>query len=168
MTIESQIDRSDKENSKPSSSSNNKQSQKVTAGLNTKLTNDPRVHCCLYFLSPQNPHRLRAVDVEAMKSLGDKVNLIPVIAKADTLTAEELVEFKAMVLEQLSSHNIKVFQIPELTTLQQQFDPELQQENKKNKVCKVVMCLFCHKTSIGVGLCSGFVPVCYLWQQQPS
>ncbi|XP_063720348.1 protein peanut-like isoform X2 [Symsagittifera roscoffensis] len=125
MTIESQIDRSNnKENSKYSKSS---------TGLSTKLQNDPRVHCCIYFLSPQNPHRLKAVDVEAMKSLGDKVNLIPVIAKADTLTPEELKDFKAMVLKELDTHGIKLFQIPEVSSLQQQLDPELGPENKKYK-----------------------------------
>ena len=85
-------------------------------------------------------NRLKAVDVEAMKSLGDKVNLIPVIAKADTLTPEELKDFKAMVLKELDTHGIKLFQIPEVSSLQQQLDPELGPENKKYKVqCCVIL-----------------------------
>ena len=69
-----------------------------------------------------------------MKSVGERVNLIPVIAKADTLTPEELKAFKQMVLAEIATHDIKVFQIPEPTALQQQLDPELAQENKKYKV----------------------------------
>jgi septin 7 len=41
--------------------------------------------------------RLKLLDIEAMRQLHDKVNLIPVIAKADTLTEEEVVGFKARV-----------------------------------------------------------------------
>jgi septin 7 len=40
---------------------------------------------------------LKQIDIEFMRKLHDKVNLIPVIAKADTMTEEELREFKARV-----------------------------------------------------------------------
>ena len=46
--------------------------------------------------------RLRALDVELMKQVHDKVNLIPVIAKADTLTKEELLAFKKRIVEDLA------------------------------------------------------------------
>ena len=140
MTIESQVDRCENKENKTSSqksaSSANSQSNSSKKVLSTKLSNDPRVHCCLYFLSPQNPHRLKAVDVQTMKSLGDKVNLIPLIAKADTLTAEELKDYKQMVNQQIAANDIKVFDIPDLTPEQQQSDPEMNRENKKLKVGK--------------------------------
>ena len=41
--------------------------------------------------------RLKPIDVEFMRQLHTKVNLIPVIAKADTLTDEEVADFKARV-----------------------------------------------------------------------
>ena len=41
--------------------------------------------------------RLKPIDVEVMRQLHTKVNLIPIIAKADTLTDEEVAEFKARV-----------------------------------------------------------------------
>jgi septin 7 len=41
--------------------------------------------------------RLKQIDVEFMRRLHDKVNLIPVIAKADSMTEDELREFKARV-----------------------------------------------------------------------
>ncbi|XP_030913544.1 neuronal-specific septin-3 isoform X5 [Geospiza fortis] len=58
---------------------------------------DTRVHCCLYFISPTG-HSLRPLDLEFMKHLSKVVNIIPVIAKADTMTLEEKTEFKQRVL----------------------------------------------------------------------
>jgi hypothetical protein len=40
---------------------------------------------------------LKQIDIEFMRQLHDKVNLIPIIAKADTMTDDELHEFKARV-----------------------------------------------------------------------
>ena len=40
---------------------------------------------------------LKPIDIEFMRQLHTKVNLIPIIAKADTLTDEEIAEFKARV-----------------------------------------------------------------------
>lgn len=41
--------------------------------------------------------RLKTIDIEFMRRLHTKVNLIPVIAKADTLTDEEVALFKQRV-----------------------------------------------------------------------
>jgi hypothetical protein len=41
--------------------------------------------------------RLKQIDIEFMRRLHTKVNLIPIIAKADTMTDEEIVEFKQRV-----------------------------------------------------------------------
>jgi septin 7 len=41
--------------------------------------------------------RLKQIDIEFMRRLHTKVNLIPVIAKADTMTDEEITDFKARV-----------------------------------------------------------------------
>lgn len=40
---------------------------------------------------------VKPLDVEMMKRLGTRVNLIPVIAKADTMTQEDLHNFKYIV-----------------------------------------------------------------------
>jgi septin 7 len=42
-------------------------------------------------------YSLKQIDVEFMRRLHTKVNLIPVIAKADTMTDEEIAEFKERV-----------------------------------------------------------------------
>jgi septin 7 len=57
---------------------------------------DNRVHACVYFIQPTG-HSLKPLDVEVMRRLHTKVNLIPVIAKADTLTDDEIAAFKQRV-----------------------------------------------------------------------
>lgn len=57
---------------------------------------DNRVHACVYFIQPTG-HALKPLDVEVMRRLHTKVNLIPVIAKSDTLTDDEIAAFKQRV-----------------------------------------------------------------------
>lgn len=57
---------------------------------------DNRIHACVYFIQPTG-HSLKPLDIEVMRRLHTKVNLIPVIAKADTLTDEEVALFKQRV-----------------------------------------------------------------------
>jgi len=57
---------------------------------------DKRVHALLYFIPPSG-HGLKELDIEFMKKLSNKVNLIPVISKADSLTIEEQMDFKRQV-----------------------------------------------------------------------
>lgn len=48
-----------------------------------------------------------------MRRLHTRVNLIPVIAKADTLTDDEVVQFKARILSDLAHHRIEIYQAPQ-------------------------------------------------------
>jgi len=64
--------------------------------VNRKLQHDSRVHCCLYFLE-SNSHGMTPLDVEFMQRLHDKVNIIPIISKADTMTPDEVIEYKKQV-----------------------------------------------------------------------
>jgi len=43
---------------------------------------------------------LKPLDIECMKSLHHKVNIIPIIAKADALTTDELNQMKQTVCEE--------------------------------------------------------------------
>ena len=73
---------------------------------------DYRVHACLYFIAPSS-HGLKIIDVEFMKSIHDKVNIIPVIAKADTLTSQEAQDLKIKVgmnRSTVTSENLFVIQ----------------------------------------------------------
>ncbi|CAH7686045.1 Septin-domain-containing protein [Phakopsora pachyrhizi] len=75
----------------------------------TKL--DLRVHACLYFIRPTG-HTLKPLDIETMKRLGTRVNLIPVVAKADTLTPEDLASFKQKIRDVIAHQQIRCYQPP--------------------------------------------------------
>jgi len=74
---------------------------------------DSRVHACLYFVAPSG-HGLKPLDIEFMKQLHDKINIIPVIGKADTMTPEEVASFKTVIMEQIAAAKIKVYEFPEV------------------------------------------------------
>lgn len=57
---------------------------------------DTRIHCCLYFIAPGG-HSLKPIDIIVMKKLSEVVNVVPVIAKSDSLTLEERALFKDRV-----------------------------------------------------------------------
>uniref|UniRef100_K7G8N7 Septin 12 n=1 Tax=Pelodiscus sinensis TaxID=13735 RepID=K7G8N7_PELSI len=67
---------------------------------------DTRVHGCVYFVPPTG-HWLRPLDLEFMQRLSKIVNVVPVIAKADTLTLEERAEFKQRIQKDLKAHGIR-------------------------------------------------------------
>ncbi|XP_058463238.1 septin-7 isoform X2 [Malaya genurostris] len=73
---------------------------------------DTRVHVCLYFIAPSG-HGLKPLDIEFMQRLCDKVNIIPVIARADTLTPEEITLFKKQILNEIAQHKIKIYDFPD-------------------------------------------------------
>ena len=57
---------------------------------------DTRVHACLYFIAPTG-HGLKPLDIQFMKRIHNKVNIIPVIGKADSCTPREINLFKTKV-----------------------------------------------------------------------
>ncbi|XP_054848930.1 septin-12 isoform X2 [Eublepharis macularius] len=69
---------------------------------------DTRVHACVYFVPPTG-HWLRPLDLEFMRRLNKITNVVPVIAKADTLTLEERAVFKQRIQKDLKDHNIHVY-----------------------------------------------------------
>ncbi|ORX91416.1 Septin [Basidiobolus meristosporus CBS 931.73] len=69
---------------------------------------DTRVHAVLYFIAPTGKS-LKELDVTVLKALSDKANIIPVIAKADTLTFEERDELKQIILRDIEAHQIKIY-----------------------------------------------------------
>ncbi|CAH8433515.1 unnamed protein product [Schistosoma rodhaini] len=76
------------------------------------LPNDQRVHLCLYFISP-NGHGLHQLDIETLKQLHNRVNVVIIIGKADSLTPDECSQFKQTILQELHNHNIKLYDFPE-------------------------------------------------------
>ncbi|XP_067013534.2 septin-2 isoform X2 [Anabrus simplex] len=100
-------------------------------GLNRKNIQDNRVHCCLYFIPPFG-HGLRQLDVELMRRLHRKVNIVPIIAKADTLTAQEVKRLKECVMADIEDHKIQIYQFPECDSDE---DEEFQQQDRELKAC---------------------------------
>uniref|UniRef100_A0A672YZ23 Septin n=1 Tax=Sphaeramia orbicularis TaxID=375764 RepID=A0A672YZ23_9TELE len=80
--------------------------------VNRRQMPDSRIHCCLYFIAPSG-HGLKPLDIEFMKRLHEKVNVIPLIAKADTLTPEECQQFKKQIMREVQEHKIKIYEFPE-------------------------------------------------------
>ncbi|KAM4708642.1 septin-5 isoform 3-T3 [Discoglossus pictus] len=99
------------------------------SGLNRKNIQDNRVHCCLYFISPFG-HGLRPVDVVFMKALHEKVNIVPLIAKADCLIPSEIRKLKERIREEIEKFGIKVYQFPECDSDE---DDDFKQQDKELK-----------------------------------
>ena len=70
------------------------------------LYHDSRIHVCLYFITP-NGHGLKSIDLVCMKKLDSKVNIIPIIAKADTINKQEMAKFK-VITSKLNDYRIQV------------------------------------------------------------
>lgn len=53
--------------------------------------------------------RLKPIDIVVLKKLSDVVNVVPVIAKSDSLTLEERQAFKERIKEEFAFHNLKMY-----------------------------------------------------------
>ncbi|CAN7986966.1 unnamed protein product, partial [Ixodes hexagonus] len=82
------------------------------SGLNRRNITDNRVHCCFYFISPFG-HGLKPLDIQFMKMLHNKVNIVPVIAKADALTKKEVMRLKRRIMQEIAEHGIRLYQLPD-------------------------------------------------------
>ncbi|KAF3430063.1 hypothetical protein E2986_11673, partial [Frieseomelitta varia] len=113
------------------------------SGLNRKNIQDNRVHCCLYFIPPYGHgyiqasisvvlNLLRQIDLEVLKRLHRKVNVVPVIAKADTLTTYEVKMLKDRILADIEEHEIQIYQFPDCDSDE---DEEFKQQDKELKAC---------------------------------
>lgn len=69
---------------------------------------DTRIHCCLFFINPSG-HGLKPIDIVVLKKLSEFVNVVPVIAKSDSLTLEERAAFKERIKEEFTFHNLRMY-----------------------------------------------------------
>lgn len=99
------------------------------SGLNRRNISDNRIHCLLYFISPFS-RGLKPLDIECMKALHNKVNIIPIIAKADALTTEELSQMKETILYEIEKHKIRIYRIPDCDSDE---DEEIKEKNSRLK-----------------------------------
>lgn len=82
---------------------------KIKRSLSTY--HDTRIHVCLYFICPTG-HGLKSIDLVCMKKLDTKVNIVPIIAKADTISKTELQKFKTKIIGELQNNGVHIYQFP--------------------------------------------------------
>ncbi|CAI2170333.1 6696_t:CDS:2 [Funneliformis geosporum] len=72
---------------------------------------DSQIHACLYFIDNAN-NGLTEQDIRILKRLTARVNVIPVVAKADLLTNTQLANLKDAIKKDIKAHQIPVFEFP--------------------------------------------------------
>jgi septin 3/9/12 len=92
----------------------------------------------LFFIQPSG-HALKPIDIVVLKKLSEFVNVVPVIAKSDSLTLEERQAFKERIKEEFSFHNLRTYPYEN-----EEHDPEEVALNSQIKVCIVSLSItFC-------------------------
>ena len=79
---------------------------KCATGRVDEMHHDSLVTCCLYFIAP---HRLKDNDIEFMKEISKLLPIVPVIAKADTMTSQETTDFRKEVSEKMRQADIRLY-----------------------------------------------------------
>lgn len=89
---------------------------------------DPRVHLCIYMITPTG-RSVRSTDLVAMKELAAKVNLVPVIAKSDTIMPDVIEGFKDRITDDLCEYGVLYYEFPmedeSLVDMNENFQNEL-------------------------------------------
>lgn len=74
----------------------------------SRVDTDSRAHVCIYFIRATS-RGLGEFEIQLMKQLGDRVNIIPVIGKADLLTEDELKYNKELIMRDITNNEINIF-----------------------------------------------------------
>ncbi|GME81968.1 unnamed protein product [Ambrosiozyma monospora] len=74
----------------------------------SKKSRDSRIHAALYFIRPTGKG-LRELDIHCLKLLSERCNVIPIISKADLMTADECRLNKRLILRDIRNHGIKIY-----------------------------------------------------------
>lgn len=90
---------------------------------------DGRIHVLIYMINATG-HGLSEIDVKFMLHVNNLVNIIPVIAKADSLTPSELKLNKELILEDLTNYGINFYKFNEYEYEQDYIDDEIVEYNK--------------------------------------
>ncbi|KAF6768822.1 hypothetical protein AHF37_11241 [Paragonimus kellicotti] len=75
---------------------------------------------------------MRQVDVEFIRRLQHKVNIVPIIAKADALTAPELRAFKERIMSDFDRYKIDIYRLPECDSDEEEEIKRLDKEIKNS------------------------------------
>uniref|UniRef100_A0A6U9ZJ14 Septin-type G domain-containing protein n=1 Tax=Pseudo-nitzschia australis TaxID=44445 RepID=A0A6U9ZJ14_9STRA len=79
-----------------------------TVGEEDHTDEENLIHVCLYFLSPG---RFLAIDRHFLKHVQDEVTIVPVIAKADTMTDSEIARYRAELEQIWRDESIDVYSL---------------------------------------------------------
>lgn len=82
--------------------------RKELSAQRSKFIADTRVHCILYFIPP-NGARLKPLDVQTLKKLSEIANVVPVIAKSDSLTLAERATMKRVLQDDFVRHKLNIY-----------------------------------------------------------
>lgn len=83
--------------------------RKELSALRPKSIPDTRVHCILYFIPPNTGAKLRPLDLQALKKLTEVANVVPVIAKSDSLTVSERASLKRLLQAEFVKHKLNIY-----------------------------------------------------------
>lgn len=100
--------------------------------------------------------RLKPIDVVVLKKLSEVVNVVPVIAKSDSLTIEERAAFKQRIKAELIFHNIKLYPYES-----DEDDEQEQALNESIRVCSPF--LFSKDQDINYTFKTGPASICHCW-----
>mmetsp|Transcript_2593 Transcript_2593/g.2701 ORF Transcript_2593/g.2701 Transcript_2593/m.2701 type:complete len:476 (-) Transcript_2593:244-1671(-) len=84
------------------------QAMDLDDGNSPKVLRDSRIHLCLYFL---NGPRIKDDDIFSIKKLQHYVNILPIIAKSDTLTVEEIRQLKQDIIIEAEKNALSFFDV---------------------------------------------------------
>lgn len=90
---------------------------------------DGRIHVLIYMINATG-HGLSEIDVKFLQHVSNLVNVIPVIAKADSMTPQELKINKGLILEDLNNYNINYYKFNEYEYEEDYIDDEIIAYNK--------------------------------------
>ncbi|GBL52076.1 septin CDC11 [Candidozyma auris] len=90
---------------------------------------DGRIHVLIYLINATG-HGLSEIDVKFLQHVSGLVNVIPVIAKADSLTPAELKLNKRLILEDLNNYKIEYYKFNEYEYEEDYIDDEIIEYNK--------------------------------------
>lgn len=71
---------------------------------------DKMIHCLFFFISPYG-HGLSLLDLEFLRAVHDRVNIVPIIARAETMSLTERTKFKRRIREQLETNGINIYKM---------------------------------------------------------
>lgn len=74
---------------------------------------DNRIHALVYLIDATG-HGLRETDVEFLKMVGTRVNVIPVLSKSDALTKAEVQLNKRLIREDIDKYQIPIYEFAPL------------------------------------------------------